>query len=89
MYYSLANWLELPCHCIRFFRNTRMAATSMPSRVSSCFQDKSQDWNTGYNEAQNDYRDGKPSSPHVAGEDYHEGYSQGYIDARNGSYRLC
>jgi hypothetical protein len=49
----------------------------------------SQDWETGYNDGQNDYLAGKASHSSVAGAYYHNAYSQGYIDARDGLYQLC
>jgi hypothetical protein len=54
--------------------------------VSACVQDDTPSYTTGYNDAQNDYRDGKPYSNTSTGH-YATGYSQGYIDARNGLYR--
>jgi hypothetical protein len=47
--------------------------------VSGCFQGKSQDWNTGYNDGQNDYRDGKPNQPKNIPKDFLKYDSYSYL----------
>jgi hypothetical protein len=56
--------------------------------AASCHE--GQAWEKGYNDAQNDFRagnhfdDGNPSHQISPIDDYKAGYSQGYVDAREG-----
>jgi hypothetical protein len=54
---------------------------------------KSPLWQKGYNDGQNDFKAGQRSDDlaHaiIPFNDYRAGYSQGYIDARDGIYLSC